>query len=134
MAACNHGDAASSRGAFLAAIEKPLAAPGARNRPPYRVQFPDGGAERLATAFARARAAAPNSPLVPELQVVLNHCLENARRGDDGDLVATVPADAEELHLRIGDALASHLRRALLEAFPEQRDRPLVARRTRASA
>ncbi len=97
------GDAlAEATRVFSAAIEKPLAH--------YDYRFRTGDAERLALAFAEARLAVPQAPLVTELQVVLAHLLSQSTGG-----VITVPTDPEEL---VEEALADHLRRALEAAFP----------------
>ncbi|MCP4654877.1 MAG: SUMF1/EgtB/PvdO family nonheme iron enzyme [bacterium] len=106
------GDAlAEATRRFQAAIEKPLATRTAAGRPSYGLRFAPEHAERLARAFAAARLARPEAPLVPELQVVLAHLVDRAR--PDGLL--SLPGDPEEL---VGQALADHLRRALESAFP----------------
>lgn len=86
---------------FQEAIEKPL-----RH---FDIRFAQGHSQRLAQAFAKARLARPDAPLVPELQVVLAHLLAIS----NGDI--EVPEDAETL---VEEALADHLRRALESAFP----------------
>jgi len=126
-----------SRHAFLRAILQPLeqidTATGQR-RYPYVI--PPDGAERLATAFALARDAQPDAPLVPELQVVLGHLLQQARhRSDaaaDGSILVAVP-DAEQLEIETRHALAQHVERALDAAFPQGRETaPGQSARTRA--
>jgi hypothetical protein len=119
--------------AFLAAILRPIELKDADDRFHYDVQFAGDGAERLADAFTRARSAQPAAPLVPELQVVLNHLIEDTTRGTDGLRIVRVPEDPDALDLEIKNALAAHLRRALEEAFPLGRD-PAEARKGRSQA
>ena len=64
--------------AFLRAIMQPLEQT-ENGRPAYPFVVPSDAAERLATVFAQARQAQPDAPLVPELQVVLGHLLQQAR-------------------------------------------------------
>lgn len=105
---------ADSTRVFLAAIEKPLAMSSRREEAPsFPWQFPSGHAERLARAFAEARLARSDAPLVPELQVVLAHLL--AQAGPEGRV--NVPDDPGPL---IDAALDDHLRRAVESAFPEE--------------
>ncbi len=112
---------------FLAAIEKPLRlADPLSQRKIYPWTFAPGDAQRLARAFAEARVQRPDAPLVPELQVVLAHLLEQAGEpiGDDRavpgeDVVIEVPEEPAEL---IDRALEDHLRRALDLAFPQALD------------
>ena len=109
---------------FLSAIRAPLALENTEHNPRFPWFFAEGHAERLALAFAEARAARPDAPLVPELQVVLAYLL--SRAGADGRL--EVP---EEVGPLIDRALDEHLRRALEKAFPA--DHPESAtRRARA--
>ncbi|MEM7356324.1 MAG: SUMF1/EgtB/PvdO family nonheme iron enzyme, partial [Acidobacteriota bacterium] len=96
--------------------------------------FRPGHAERLARAFAAARLARPDAPLVPELQVVLAHLLAEA----DAEGRIAVPQDPAPL---IDQALDHHLRRALEGAFPAgaatsstRRARALLALRQLATA
>ncbi len=87
---------------------RPLPAPGSEDRA--------GDAARVARAFGDARAAQPAAPLVPELQVVLVHLLEQAgKSGRDGARIVEVPKEPGEL---IEQALEEHLKRALDAAFP----------------
>src|SRR6185295_4659778 len=95
-------------------------------------RFVPGAAERLAGAFADARVAQPWAPLAPELQVVLEHLIEDARARDaapDGVRELAVPDDVDAL---LREALYDHLDRKLSEAF--RRDDGEVARRKRTSA
>jgi hypothetical protein len=93
----------------------------------YPYVMPPDGAARLAEAFARARYAQPDAPLVPELQVVLSHLLQQARdrspapAADRGAITVEIPA-AEALQAEIRDALAQHVARALDHAFPQGPD------------
>jgi WD40 repeat protein len=117
------GEEQSER-AFLEAITAPLALL-EEGRPVYhRYRLPADGAQRLAAAFAHARQRQPDAPLVPELQVVLNHLLQRADdsgTAHDGVVTVEVPPD-EELETEIKHALAHHLERVLSNAFPEGRD------------
>ncbi len=129
------GDAlAEATRIFQAAVEKPLDVLAPDGAPRYRWRFVPGHAERLARAFAEARLARPEAPLVPELQVILAHLL--ARSAPDGRL--SVHADLGGL---VGEALTDHLRRALEAAFPSgssdsatRRARALLALRELATA
>ena len=96
---------------FLDVIEKPLGL----QRWPWK--FAPGHAERLAHAFAEARVARPNAPLVPELQVVLAHRFEQAGEpvGDE-PVIIKVPHEPGEL---IDRALEEHLRRSLDSAYAD---------------
>ena len=121
---------------FLDAIEKPLKL----MRGAFPWTFAPGHAERLARAFAEARVRRLAAPLVPELQVVLAHLLDQA-----GELALTpdtapgqpsptpkvveVPDEPAEL---IDRALEEHLRRALDLAFPHRRAGDARTARTRA--
>ena len=96
---------------FRAVIEKPLVLRDVDGKPRYPWSFAPEHAERLARAFAEARLARPDAPLVPELQVVLAHLLGQA--GPDG-LVEV----GEDPGASIAEALEDHLRRALESAFP----------------
>ncbi|MEM8996245.1 MAG: SUMF1/EgtB/PvdO family nonheme iron enzyme [Acidobacteriota bacterium] len=96
---------------FRAVLEKPLQALDAAGRPRYPWRFAGDGAARLATAFAAARAADPEAPLVPELQVVLADLMAGAGPPRPGQAATlTVPDDPAAL---IDSALAKHLARAL---------------------
>jgi Domain of unknown function (DUF4062) len=133
------GDAAGaqSKRAFLEAVQKPLALSDA-GRPRYRYVIPEDGAERLAAMFARTRQEQPDAPLVPELQVILNHLLQSATShpvsNDDDSLAVEVPSK-EFLDEEIKHALAHHLQRALTTIFPHgpasgtERTRVLLALR-----
>ena len=105
--------------AFRAAIEAPLGLTLADGKPRYPWRFEDGGAERLARAFAEARIAHPEASLTPELQVVLAHLLAeaNARgpRGEASPVLIRVPQEPAGL---IEEALADHLKRSLEATFP----------------
>ncbi|MEO6324249.1 MAG: bifunctional serine/threonine-protein kinase/formylglycine-generating enzyme family protein, partial [Thermoanaerobaculia bacterium] len=98
---------------FKAAIEAPLAL-SRHGRPRYPWQFADGATDRLARAFAEARLAQPDSPLAPELQVVLAHLLTDA----SATHIVNVPEDPGEL---VDRALENHLRRAMEAVFPAGR-------------
>ncbi|MEM7354347.1 MAG: formylglycine-generating enzyme family protein [Acidobacteriota bacterium] len=106
----------SSAQVFLEAIAKPLRTGGKR----FPWAFARGHAERLAHAFAEARIRRPDAPLVPELQVVLAHLLDQSGEPSGGQagssVVVTVPEEPDEL---IDRALEDHLRRALDLAFPQ---------------
>ncbi len=138
--------AAAAARVFLDAIEKPLRlrrpsppatlpeGEGSRKAALYPWTFAPGHAERLARAFAEARVRRPDAPLVPELQVVLAHLLEQA--GEPiGDQTMTVEVPEEPAEL-IEEALEEHLRRALDIAFPQglaaDLDEAARAARTRA--
>lgn len=97
---------------FRDAIERPLTAD-----PTWR--FAEGSAQRLADAFTTARAARPEAPLVPELQVVLGERVQAAQ-----DRLLVVPEDAEAL---VGDALRRHLLTVLQQYFPDRTERTLAA-------
>ncbi|MCB9528935.1 MAG: ATP-binding protein [Myxococcales bacterium] len=105
--------------AFHAAITAPLAHRcGGRS---YSID-PDDAA-RLARAFADARAAQPDRPLVPELQVVLGRLVDEA---DGGRLQVPAKVDAW-----IDDALRDHVERSIARAVPVgprpvERERALV--------
>ncbi len=109
------GDVAAH--AFLRAITRPLELRQDDGRPRYDVQFSGTGAERLAAAFAQARAKQPHAPLAPELQVVLHHLLGAAATGPSGEQIVDVPEDPAALEALIDDALARHLREALDKGF-----------------
>ena len=64
-------------------------------------------------SWGQARAHDPKAPLVPELQVVLSHLLDQAAVDATGTRVVSVPDDSTELDRQISDALDGHLRRAL---------------------
>jgi len=121
---------AASRKAFLGAIQRPIVR---GSRFCGSVRFIDHGAERLAEAFARARARALTAPLVPELQVVLGYFLDRAARDKRGNRLVTIPPDAAQLDRQIDEALAAHVRRAIETAFPLGRN-PEPARKARAQA
>ncbi len=108
--------AATAAEIFRAAITKPLELRSAGGDKRYPWSFAASGVERLARAFGEARAARPEAPLAPELQVVLAHLLEQARHSGR---VVEVPEDPGEL---IDQALEAHLRRSLDVAFPAGRD------------
>jgi hypothetical protein len=115
--------------AFLDAILKPLKLLNSDSAKVYPWIIPDEDAQRLAEAFANARLARPRAPLVPELQVVLNHLLEQARPAPDSTQLVTVPQDVGDA---IDRALENHLNNALSEAFPATRDESCRKGRTRA--
>ncbi len=112
--------------AFLEAIETPLALITEGGEPLYPWRFAAGGAERLARAFAEARAADPEAPLVPELQVVLAHLLREAAEPRGAEVA--VP---ERLDTVIDAALEDHLRRALAAVFVGRQGAAARAARTR---
>lgn len=85
-----------------------------------RWQMAPGDADRLAHAFAAARAAQPDRPLVPELQVVLARLLDGAVDG-----VIAVPADVEQ---GIGHALRDHVERSIKAVVPAGRAPVATAR------
>lgn len=105
-----------STAVFLAAIEQPLQLLDERGEAQYPWRFAGDGAKRLAQAFASARIAQPEAPLVPELQAVLTLLLDEAGEPLPGEVsVVHVPSDPETL---IDRALEEHLGRALDAAFP----------------
>ncbi|MEM8964629.1 MAG: SUMF1/EgtB/PvdO family nonheme iron enzyme, partial [Acidobacteriota bacterium] len=109
---------------FLEVIEKPL------RLQRYPWVFAAGHAERLARAFAEARIERPDTPLVPELQVVLAHLLAGAEARNDGSTtLVEVPEDPHDL---IDDALKEHLRRVLDLVYPPGTDRAARTARARA--
>jgi len=117
------GDAlAEAKRIFLEVIERPLELKGADGQKRYNYCFEPGGAERLAQSFAETRLLRPEDPLTPELQVVLAHLMNDARRRQDGTFCIEVP---EDLGPVVEHALEGHLRRALEAAFPL--DSPAVA-------
>ena len=98
---------------FRAAIEKPL------QPEAYAWRFAPGHAERLARAFAAARAESRDAPLVTELQVVLAHLLARAAESHgSARVILEVPDQPAEL---IDRALEEHLRQALDVAYPQRR-------------
>lgn len=101
---------------FREVIARPLELKGPDGSPRYPYAFTPGGAERLARSFAATRLARPEDPLTPELQVVLAHLMERARRDEGGFFRIEVP---EDVSASIDRALEAHLRRALESAFPE---------------
>ncbi|MEM7585552.1 MAG: SUMF1/EgtB/PvdO family nonheme iron enzyme, partial [Acidobacteriota bacterium] len=114
---------------FREAIEKPLEVEVARQRV-YPWRFAPGHAERLARAFADVRMQNPGAPLVPELQVVLAHLLEQAGEPENGETrFVEVPAEPAQL---IDRALEEHLRRSLDLAFPHRAGQPDRTARTQA--
>ena len=98
--------------AFADAVTRPLAA-----APRWHIEIHD--LHRLSAAFTAARAANPDAPLVPSLQVVLNRLVRTAK---DGRLV--VGDDATAL---VGQALRAHVLEVLERAF-EADDDPVIAR------
>ncbi len=106
--------------AFRAVLENPLALVGEHGDPRYPWRFAGDGAERLADAFAAARRADREAPLVPELQVVLAHLMATAGPiPTDRPAALVVPEDPTTL---IDAALEKHLARALDAAFPPTGD------------
>ena len=105
--------------AFLDAITKPLAH-ATDGIDGMRWQMASDDADRLAGAFAAARAAQPDRPLVPELQVVLARLLDGAVDG-----VIAVPADVEQ---SIGHALRDHVERSIKAVVPAGRAPVATAR------
>ena len=106
-----------------------------QHRYPYIIS-PDS-ANRLADAFALARYTQADAPLVPELQVVLNHLLQQARdrssEGDDRGVITVEVPEADALETEIYHALTQHVERALDAAFPLGRETgPGKTARTRA--
>ncbi len=115
--------------AFRQAIETPLAIIADDQALRYPWRFVAGGAERLARAFAEARNADSEAPLVPELQVVLAHLLQRADDPDGGEVVE-IPVP-ERLDAVIDQALEDHLRRGLDAAFVDLPSTVARERRTR---
>jgi hypothetical protein len=114
-----------SKQAFLQAIEQPLLLMD-KGRPHYGYLMRREAAERLAEIFAQARKTQSDAPLVPELQVTLNHLLQQANEACASDeskelVPVDVPPD-DYLNAEIKNALANHLQRALDSAFPVGRD------------
>ena len=117
-------DAYRSRDAFRRAIERPLEA-GESDRLRYPYVLSGDGAERLAGVFAEFRRDQPEMPLVPELQVVLNHLLRSARERSPSGAASTVSVDVpqgDDLRLLIRHALSDHVEEALNRAFPPSGD------------
>lgn len=116
-----------SKRAFLDTITCPLNLQDKDGRPHYPYVFQPQGAERLAAMFALARQNQPDAPLVPELQVVLNHLLQRANdlpsetTPENQPVTVEVPPN-DLLDAELTHALSNHLNRALAEAFPERRN------------
>jgi len=108
----------TSKHAFLTAILRPLELTDAGRRS-YPYEIPADHAVRLASVFADARQKQPEAPLVPELQVVLNHLIDRAPRpAEPGAVVQLdVPSDERELAIDISGALSAHLKGALHTSF-----------------
>lgn len=100
--------------AFLDSILRPLRLKFSDGKARYPWTMSDDSASRLAAAFGHARAAQPEAPLVPELQVVLARLLETAER-KDGALVMEAPSDLDTL---IHSALRDHVVKSIREIFP----------------
>lgn len=109
------GSIETSAAAFLEAIQSPLQVLH-EGRLRYPISFERGGAERLAEAFAQTRSERPEAPLVPELQVVLEHLLRQAGWPSGHSVKVRVP---EKIQEEIGSALANHLERAIKKCLPE---------------
>lgn len=122
--------------AFLDAIVRPLGRKAPDGRPAFPWTLDPEAAARLAAAFAEARERQPETPLVPQLQVVLARLLDESPvlAGTANPAPLRVPDDPGTL---IDSALEVHLRRALERAFPagrggsprEGRSRALLALR-----
>lgn len=95
-------DPGAARSAFHEAITRPLDG--------TRWHMPPPDADRLAAAFAAAREAQPERPLVPELQVMLARLVEAS---DDGTL--RVPDDVEQ---GITHALRDHVEQSIRRILP----------------
>jgi len=119
--------AAATR-SFVAAILKPLEVKTSTGNPLYPLTIDPADAERLARTFAEKRAAQPDLPLTPQLQVVLARLVADADPGANSLRRLVVPADTEAL---VRDALDMHLHRALNEAYPATRDDQARVMRTR---
>lgn len=129
---------------FTRAILAPLEVQsGGARRYPYVMAQTD--AKRLAEAFAEMRRQQPETPLVPELQIVLNDLLRRARehvpKGEPP--WPLVVADGEDLSAQIRFALRDHIESALNRSFPplndgaggrQSRTRALLALRALADA
>ena len=110
---------------FYEVITKPLEARDENGDRRYPWVFAHDGASRLAEAFADARRARPGASLVPELQAVLAHLLDEAGEppegtAEEGTVEVEVPEDPSEL---IDKALERHLWRALEHALPSSTQR-----------
>jgi formylglycine-generating enzyme required for sulfatase activity len=105
--------------AFRVAIEKPLHLRLESGSLRYPWRFSEDDVQRLAAAFGQARLARPMAPLVPELQVVLAHLLEQTPESVGAEPIDLV-VDGDPAAL-IDVALEDHLRRALDAAYPPGR-------------
>ena len=115
---------------FLAAIETPMSLRRTDGTRVYPWRFEGDGAQRLARAFGEARVRRPESPLAPELQVVLAYLLARSGEGGAGETVPIlIPEDPRPL---IDSALEDHLRRAIERAFPANRSGSSRTGRSRA--
>ena len=116
-------DPQAAAAAFQMAIEAPLALKNEDGTPRYPWRFLNDGAARLASAFGRARLDHPKAPLVPELQVVLAHLLDQSGTPAPAGPGPQPPIDVEvpeNLGRLIEEALEDHLLRALDTIFPPQ--------------
>ena len=110
---------------------KPLALVGADGHPQFKWQIASEDAARLARSFAEQRQTNPDSPLTPQLQVVLARLLAEATAEPDGVSACRCPREPDTLNW---DALDAHLRRGLEEAFPATRDGKASAAQTKGAA
>ena len=110
---------AASQAAFRRAILQPLELRRSDGSPAYDITMSSDNVDRLARAFAGLRAEDPEAPLLPELQVVLNHLIARAREKAlaGGRVTVEVPEDEPALRQEIERALADHLKRALTASF-----------------
>ncbi|MFT5455008.1 MAG: sulfatase activating formylglycine-generating enzyme [Myxococcota bacterium] len=102
------------RAAFRDVIAAPLALL-RDGRPRHGLVADDADIDRLADGFARLRADAPEAPLVPELQVVLDRLVQEAAPAGDGLRRLEVPPRAV-LAGWVRDAVADHVVRVLDQA------------------
>ncbi len=128
VVAADEREVAATR-SFAAAICTPLELRQPDGKPRYPYAFAGADVARLAQAFSKVRVRRPEAPLVPELQVVLHHLLQQTDPPKSGETATVkVPTDLEPL---IDRALEDHLRRVLAEVFPAQRGGTAFAGRSR---
>ncbi len=103
----------TAKGVFVSIIQKPLV------DPRYgKWRFGQGEDERLAKIFAEARVKDASTPLVPELQVVLDRLHQDAKKPDGTYGEMCLPPDPDEL---LADTLIKFVIRGLDQAFPTER-------------